>query len=386
MDFARTEEQELLLESLREVVRRYGSEEYMQECDEKGEFPQKLLDALYENGFYTLGVPEEFGGTPCDMLTLMMYHEELARTCTGAYAIDVVALQMDDMISFGTKKQIQDCVDSLNKAGTALCLGFTEPQAGSDSSAITTSFRRENGKVIINGHKTFITRADRADHMLCMTRDPNAEDPKKAFTVWWVPMDAPGISIKPVPKIGWHLVKSCEVTLDNVVVNEEDMVGEEGQGFKVVMKNFEVERLVMAALACGEATMAFEMAASYANERVQFGKPIGSFQLIQEKLFTMKMKINNMQNAIYKTAWKKDQGLPINTDAALTKYYCAQASSEVINDAIQIFGGIGYSAEMRLGKLWANNRICGIGGGTQEIMIHVGGRALVKEYKNFQPL
>ncbi len=386
MDFKKTEEQELLLESLREVVRRDGTEEYIRVCEEAGASPVKLIQALHDNGFDMLGVPEEYGGTPCDTLTLMMYHEELARICSGAYAVECTALAMDDMASFGSDAQIADCVKSIENLRTPFCLGFTEPQAGSDNSAIASSFVRDNGKIIINGRKTFITRANNSDHMLCMTKDPSASNPARAFTTWWVPMDTPGITVKPIPKFGWHMLKSCEVSLENVVVDEGAMVGKEGYGFINVMKNFEIERLVMCATALGEATMAFEDAVVYANERVQFGKPIGSFQLIQEKLLTMKMKVENMQNALYKAAWSKDQGLPVNTMVAITKYYCTQASSEVINDAIQIFGGLGYSSEMRLGRLWRNNRVCGIGGGTQEIMVHVGGRALVKEYKGYQAL
>lgn len=382
MDFKRTEEQELLLESLREVVARYGSEEYIAQCEKEERMPMELRAALHEAGFDMLGAPEEYGGTPCDTLTLVMYQEELARICSGAYACGSSALAFEDMLQFGSEQQLKDCVESINKAKRPFALGFSEPQAGSDSSAIATTFRRENGKVIINGRKTFITNADTADHMLCMTRNPEETDPRKLFTTWWVPMDAPGITVKPIPKIGWKMIHSCEVTLDNVVVEESDMVGMEGKGFLNVMKNFEVERLIMAATALGEARMAFEDAAAYASQRVQFGKTIGSFQLIQEKLFDMRIKLVNMQNLLYRTAWKKDQGMPINTDAAMTKRYCALASSEVINDAIQIFGGLGYSSEMRLGRLWLNNRICAIGGGTAEIMVHIGGRATVKEFSS----
>lgn len=385
MDFKKTEEQELLLESLREVVRRYGTEEYIRECDEKGESPRKLNEALHEAGFDMLGVPEEYGGTPCDTLTLMMYHEEFARICSGAYACECTALAMADMIKFGSEKQIQDCVDAINELKTPFCLGFTEPQAGSDSSGISTTFTRKDGKVYINGRKTFISRIDNANYMLCMTKDPSA--PKdKAFTTWWVPMNAPGISYKPIPKVGWHMVHSCEVTLDNVELDESDIVGVEGKGFVNVMKNFEIERLVMSATALGEATMAFEDAVVYAGQREQFGRPIGDFQLIQEKLVDMATKIENMRGLVYKSAWMEDNGIPVNTMAAMTKRYCARASFEVVNDAMQIFGGIGYSSDLRISRVWRNNRICGIGGGTEEIMVHIAGRSLVKQYKNFQPL
>lgn len=385
MDFKKTEDQELLLESLREVVRRYGTEEYMKECDEKGEYPRELIHALHEAGFDMLGVPEEYGGTPADMQTMMMYYEEFARICTGAYACECVALAVEDMIKFGSKKQMQDCIDAINAERTPFCLGFTEPQAGSDTSSISTTYTRKNGKVYINGRKTFITRADNTPHMLCCAIDGSKTD-EKVFTTWWVPMDAPGVSIKPIPKVGWHMLHCCDVYLDNVELDEEDMVGQEGRGFINLMKNFEIERLVMSATALGEATMAFQEAAAYTSKRIQFGKPVGKFQLIQEKLVDMQVKIENMRNFVYKCAWMIDNGMKTNNMIAMCKYYCSQASFEVVNDAMQIFGGLGYSAEMKINRLWRNVRICGIGGGTEQIMIHIAGRGLVKEYENFQLL
>lgn len=378
--FDRTDEQELLLESLREVVKTSGTEAYIAECEAKHEYPTELHQALHDAGLTMLGAPEEAGGIPCDMVTLMLFYEEFARICSGAYAVEPTALALSDMLKFGSEKQLEDSIKAIQELKTPFCLGFSEPQAGSDSAAITTSYRRENGKVYISGNKTFITRADRANHMLCIAKDFNAP-PAKAYTTWWIPMNSPGIKIDPIPKFGWHMLGSYEVCLDNVEVNEEDIVGLEGNGFINVMKNFEIERIIMSAIALGEAEMAFEDALAYAKQREQFGKTIGSYQLIQERLVHMYTKIENMRNLVYKAAWLEDQGKSVNMYAAACKHYCADASFEVINSAIQIFGGIGYSTDMRVNRLLRNNRICGIGGGTQEIMIHVAGRALQKEYK-----
>ena len=171
----------------------------------------------------------------------------------------------------------------------------------------------------------------------------------------------------------------CEVYLDNVVVEESDMVGEEGKGFMTVMKNFEVERLVIAADSLGIASCCYNDALNYAAQRIQFGKPIGSYQQIQEKLCNMRIKIENMRNYLYKTAWKKDNGMPINVDAALCKLYCAQAGFEVADDAMQILGGIGYTEDHRVARLWRDARMHRIGGGTDQIMVHIAGRALIKE-------
>lgn len=383
MDFRMTEEQELLLESLREIMVRDCTEEYMKECNEKGESPKRFIQALAENGFSMLGVPEEYCGTPVDTMTLMLVAEEITKNGGPHFAFGQ-ALSIADMLEFGSEEQKADTMREVQNGNVAFVLGFTEPQAGSDSSAITTTFTRKDGKVYINGHKTFMSNALTAPYMLCMAR--NAEevenpDKRNAFSMWWVPMSAPGIKVERLKKIGWHMMDTCEVYLENVEVEEKDLVGVEGNGFMQVLINFEVERLLMAASVLGYAECAFEDAARYANQRVQFGKTIGSQQLIQEKLTYMKIKIENMKNMVYKCAWEIDNGLPVQISSALAKLYCAQAANEVIDDALQIMGGIGYTTDCRISRLWVDARVFRIGGGTDEIMIHAAGRAILKQYK-----
>lgn len=383
MDFKMTEEQELLLESLREIMARDCTEEYMKECNEKGEYPQRFIDALAENGFTMLGVPEEHGGTPIDTMTMMLVAEEITKNGGPHFAFGQ-ALSIADMLEFGSEEQITDTMEAIQAGKVAFVLGFTEPQAGSDSSAITTTYTRRNGKVYINGHKTFMSNALKAPFMLCMARNSEEvgdADKRNAFSMWWVPMSAPGIQIEQLHKIGWHMMDTCEVYLDNVEIEEKDLVGVEGNGFKQVLINFEVERLLMAASVCGMAECAFEDAVRYANQRVQFGKTIGSFQLIQEKITFMKIKLENMRNMVYKCAWEIDNKLPVQISSALAKLYCAQAANEVIDDALQIMGGIGYTTDTRISRLWVDARVFRIGGGTDEIMIHAAGRAILKEYK-----
>ncbi len=246
----------------------------------------------------------------------------------------------------------------------------------------TTTYTRKNGKVYINGQKTFITGAKEYPYMLVLARDPEPKDPKKAFTLWWVDSSKPGIKINPLHKIGWHMLSTCEVYLDNVEVEESDMVGEEGMGFLNVMYNFEMERLINAARSTGFAECAFEDAARYANQRIAFGKPIGHNQMIQEKLALMAIKIDNMRNMVLKVAWQADQHQSLRTSAALAKLYCARTAMEVIDDAIQIMGGLGYTDEARVSRFWRDVRCERIGGGTDEIMIYVAGRQILKDYQN----
>lgn len=193
------------------------------------------------------------------------------------------------------------------------------------------------------------------------------------------PMDAPGVTIEKLSKVGNNMCGTYEVHLDNVECEESDLVGVECKGFYQLMKNFEVERLTICAANVGMARCAYDEALRYAAQREQFGKPIGTFQLIQEKLVDMRIKIENMQNLLYKTAWKKMQGESIMIDSSLVKRYTGKAAFEVIDDAMQIMGGIGYTDDCRISRLWRDQRVYRIMAGTEEIMVHTAGRAIIKE-------
>ena len=175
---------------------------------------------------------------------------------------------------------------------------------------------------------------------------------------------------------------ACDVYLENLVLDESALVGKKGRGFFQLMKNFEVERLMSTAMNVGMAQAAYEEAARYATERVQFGKTIGSFQLTQEKIINMARKIENMRNMVYNYAWMKQNGMSIATESAMAKYYTSRAAFEVVDDAMQIMGGIGYTNDVRIARLWRDCRLSRIMAGTDEIMVHIAGRALLKEFAN----
>lgn len=380
MDYQLTEEQELLLSSLRDVIQSVATDRYLSECDENHREPTELLNALAENGFFMLGIPEEYGGTPCDTLTLMLVVEELSKNGCPNYSL-LNPIQIDDILSFGNDEQKKLVLDLTQQGKPAFSLGFSEPQAGSDSTAITTTATRKNGKVYINGQKTFITRAKTAPYILLLTRDLDNPKPHQAVSMWLVPNTAPGIKINPLKKMGWWMVETCEIFFDNVEIEESALVGVEGNGFLQLMKNFEVERLLMAAQSLGLAEAAYDDAIRYANQRVQFGKPIGRNQLIQEKIFRMHVTIESMRNMLYKACWEKDNNISIQISSAVTKHTCAQGACSVIDDALQIMGGIGYTADHRISRFYRDIRVARIGGGTDEIMIYIAAKALMKKYQ-----
>lgn len=380
MDFRKTDEQELLLESLDEFFQNADfGEAYIQECEKEQvpviEFRKAMIDA----GFGLLGIPEEYGGTEVDTQTMIMVCEKI-----GSYGYPPglgAILQVDDILAFGNDEQKKVVMEELKEGkGMGFCLGISEPQAGSDNSQLATSFIRKDGKVYINGHKTMITDADRIKNMLCLARDPEVSDPRKAISMWMVPMDAPGVKIEKFEKVGNKLRSMCDVYLNNVEIEEKDLVGVEGNGFIQLMQNFEVERLVLAAESLGYAVCVYNDAVKYATQREQFGKTIGQFQLIQEMIVNMHTKIENMRNLLYKCAWEKDNGININTSAAVAKLYCAQAAFEVCDDAMQIFGGYGYASDNRVSRLWRDARLNRIGGGTDQIMIRIASKSILREF------
>ncbi|EFA7467853.1 electron transfer flavoprotein [Escherichia coli] len=227
MDFSLTEEQELLLASIRELITTNFPEEYFRTCDQNGTYPREFMRALADNGISMLGVPEEFGGIPADYVTQMLALMEVSKCGAPAFLI-TNGQCIHSMRRFGSAEQLRKTAESTLETGDpAYALALTEPGAGSDNNSATTTYTRKNGKVYINGQKTFITGAKEYPYMLVLARDPQPKDPKKAFTLWWVDSSKPGIKINPLHKIGWHMLSTCEVYLDNVEVEESDMVGED---------------------------------------------------------------------------------------------------------------------------------------------------------------
>lgn len=379
MDFAFTDEQQLLLDNLREVMARGNYDNYFKECDKAGEYPIKAAQDMVDAGFAALGIPEEHGGVPVDLLTLLLVSEEAQALGWPSFTWVNQSLAVDDMLSFGNEKQQKQTNELALQGIKPFTLGFSEPQAGSDSNAQTTTITRKNGKMYLNGCKSFNTGANISPYMLCVERDFESDKPAHDMSMYLIAMDHPGIKMSKLNKIGNNMVHTYEVYLDDVEVTEDDLVGVKGNGFIQLMKNFEVERLVTCTASIGMARCAYEEASKYAGSRVQFGKNIGSFQLIQEKITDMAIKIQNMQNMLYRAAWKKAQGESIMVDAALCKRYTGQAGFQVIDDALQIMGGIGYCDDCRISRLWRDQRSYRILAGTEEIMVHTAGRALIKQ-------
>lgn len=381
IDFSLTDEQELLLESVHEFMDQHGSEAYFKECDREGRYPTEFITAFNEAGFGLLGVDEELGGTPVDYMTQTLFNMELYRLGAPINFLGLSALAIHDLQSFGNREQLARVCETVQQNKQGMCMAFTEPCAGSDSAALQTTYTRRDGKVYLNGQKTFITGALESPYALVQSRTSEPVDnPLKAFTLWMVDLSKPGITINKLHKIGMHMVSNCEIYFDDVELDESDMVGIEGNGFMHLMDNFEVERVNATAVMVGTAWCAYEDAAKYVTQRVQFGKPVGYNQLVQEKLVDMYSKVEAMKYMVLKAAWDADNGNSLRLSSSVLKRFCAQMANEVVDDAVQLHGGIGYTDEARVSRLWRDVRISRIGAGTDEIMVKNAGKVIFKQF------
>jgi crotonobetainyl-CoA dehydrogenase len=383
MDFRLTEEQELLVKSLTELLQRDFPESVQSEWDEKHEFPWKAWQALADNGILALGVPEEYGGTPADIQTLTLVCETLGKYCwvLGViYGLGVITIR--DISQFGSDEIKKKVLGGFIKGEPPVALGISEPQAGSDAAGLKTTATYDGDKVIFNGQKIYCTLSGLAKYILLMTRDPKGESPYKSMSMWLLPTDTPGLRFNALPKLGWFSIPTYEVFIDNAVVDRKNLIGKENMGWPQLMANFEIERLSLAAACVGAAQAAFEDAATYANQRVQFGQPIGANQEIQNKLVDMAITLENSHNYLYKVAWMMDSNIPVRYEHAMCKLYTTQGSFKVIDDAMQIMGGMGYMMAHRVQRLWRDVRVMRIGGGTDEIMYNIAGPQLLKKYRS----
>lgn len=382
MDFRFTEEQELLIDSLEELLQREAPEQLMAELDERHEFPYKPWQALADHGILSLGIPEEYGGTPADIQTLTLVCETMGRHAFSLaiiYSLGIITIR--DIVQFGSPEIKERVLTGFVQGDPPVALGITEPQAGSDAAALKTRADIDGDRVTFNGNKMYCTLAEMSKYILLMTRDPNGENPYESISMWLLPTDTPGLRYNKLAKVGWWCIPSYEVFIENASVPLDHLVGEINRGWPQLMANFEIERLALCAASVGAAEASYNDAVAYANQRVQFGRPIGSFQAVQHILTDMAIKIENMKHYIYKIAWMMDNDLPVRAEHAMCKLYVARASCEVIDSAMQVMGGLGYTMDHRVQRLWRDIRLMRIGGGTDEIMYNIAGPQLLKRAK-----
>ncbi|KYD29889.1 acyl-CoA dehydrogenase [Geobacillus sp. NFOSA3] len=363
-----TEEQEMM----RKMVQEFAQTEIAPfvERMEQGEFPRPILNKMAELGLMGITVPEEYGGAGMDFISYIIAIHEISKVSATVGVILSVhtSVGTNPILYFGTEEQKKKYVPKLASGEYLGAFCLTEPGAGSDAKSLKTKAVRQGDYYILNGSKIFITNGGEADTYIVFARtDPN-EKGSRGISAFIVEKDTPGFIIgKDEKKMGLHGSRTVQITLEDAKVPAENLLGEEGQGFKIAMANLDVGRIGIAAQSLGIAEAALEHATAYAKERIQFGKPIAEQQGVAFKLADMATAVEAAKLLVYHAAFLRAQGLPCGKEASMAKLFASRTAMENAIEAVQIFGGNGYTKDYPVERLFRDAKICEIYEGTSEI-------------------
>ena len=359
-------------EALRAQIRQFAEEEIRPQAflmDQNNEFPEEAIRKLGERGWMGLPYPDEYGGAGLDVMSYAIAVEELARVDGGAGVIlsAHVSLGSWPIFAFGTEEQKQKYLVPLAKVEKIGAFGLTEPNAGSDAGGTETTAIDKGDHWLLNGGRIFITNAPKADtYVVFAVTTPDIGT--RGISAFIVEKGWKGFTFGDhYDKMGIRSSTTAELIFNNVRVPKENMLGKEGEGFKIAMATLDGGRIGIAAQALGIAQGAFEHALAYAKERVQFGKPIGAQQIISFKLADMATKLRCARYLVYSAAELKEQHEPYGMESAMAKMYASDIALEVTNDALQIFGGSGFLKGMEVERAYRDAKITTIYEGTNEI-------------------
>ncbi|MBA2712315.1 MAG: acyl-CoA dehydrogenase family protein [Rubrobacteraceae bacterium] len=351
------------------------------DLDGEDRVPFETLDKMADAGFMGLCVPDEYGGAGMDFLSYCLLIEEISRADAGVGATLAVHTSAGTLpvVMFGSEEQRARWVPPLARGESTGCFALTEPETGSDASAIRARAERVDGGYRISGHKQWVTNGRIAGTMILFARAQGGAS--EDVTAFVVPMDSEGISFGAhARKMGVISATTDDVLFDNVFVPEENRLGEEARGLRVAFGTLDTGRIGIAAQAVGIAEAAFRYATQYAAERTTFGKPIAEHQAIAFKLADMQTKIRAARLLVYEAAWMKDGRERHTESGARAKLYASQVANEVAYEALQILGGRGYMKDHPVERYYRDARVTEIYEGTSEIQRLVISRAIMKEH------
>jgi alkylation response protein AidB-like acyl-CoA dehydrogenase len=374
MDFRLTDDQQMIQAAAREFAQNEIAP-VAHEFDQSGAFPSENIRKAGELGFMGVEVPEEYGGSGLDAVSFVLMMEEIAAADAAHSTIISVnnSLYCNGILEHGTEAQKQKFVAPVASGKAIGCYGLTEPQSGSDASNMRTRAVKsaDGSHYMINGKKSWITSGPVADFMMLFATTDPAKG-AKGVTAFLIEMNAPGVVRgKTEPKLGIRASATCEIEFQDYKVPADHVLGREGQGFAIAMGVLDAGRIGIAAQAVGIARAAYEASIAYVKERKAFGSPIGSFQMIQQKLADMKCRLDAARLLTLRAAWNKMEckknGGRNTTEGSVAKLFASETAMFCAHQAVQIHGGMGYSKEMPLERYFRDAKITEIYEGTSEI-------------------
>lgn len=340
-----------------------------EEIDQTDKYPQEVADQMAELGFFGIKIPEEYGGLGMDMRSYICVMEEIAKksAVSTLYISSANSLSTAPIILSGTEEQKQKYLPGVADGTTCIAFGLTEPGAGSDAGSLSTKAVEDGDDYILNGTKTFITFGPKADYTIIYAKT-EPDKGVKGISAFIVDMTLPGVSCgKPEHKMGQRGVPVSDIILEDVRVPKSCMLGEKNMGFINAMKTLNVGRVGVSAMSIGMAGEALRLAVEHTKQRVQFGKPLCKNQALAFMMADMQTKLEAARNMVYRAAWMMDNGQDATVAASMAKYYAAETSIEIVNKALQLFGGYGYSQEYAIERIYRDIRICSIYEGSSQV-------------------
>ncbi|MEH6889525.1 acyl-CoA dehydrogenase [Bacillus sp. JJ864] len=379
MHFKLSEEHEMIRKMVRDFARNEVAPTAA-ERDEEERFDRALFDQMAELGLTGIPWPEEYGGIGSDYLAYVIAVEELSRVCasTGVTLSAHTSLAGWPILKFGTEEQKQKYLRPMAEGKKIGAYGLTEPGSGSDAGGMKTTAKRDGDHYILNGSKIFITNGGIADIYVVFALT-DSESKQRGTSTFIVESNATGFSVgKKESKLGIRSSPTTEIIFEDCRIPAENLLGEEGEGFKIAMQTLDGGRNGIAAQAVGIAQGALDAAADYAKERHQFGKPIAAQQGIGFKLADMATGVEAARLLTYQAAWLESEGLPYGKESAMSKLFAGDTAMKVTTEAVQVFGGYGYTKDYPVERFMRDAKITQIYEGTQEIQRLVISRMLTK--------
>ncbi|MDG1803813.1 acyl-CoA dehydrogenase [Flavicella sp.] len=380
MNFEYTETQKMIAESVRDFAQQH-IKPFVMEWDESQIFPIELFKKIGEMGFMGILVPEEYGGSGLGYHEYISILEEISKV-DGSIGLSVAAhnsLCTGHILQFGSEEQKQKWLPKLASGESIGAWGLTEHNTGSDAGGMSTTAVEDGDHYMLNGAKNFITHAISGDIAVVIVRTGEKGD-SHGMTAFVIEKGTPGFSSgKKENKLGMRASETAELIFDNCRVPKENILGEIGEGFIQSMKVLDGGRISIGALSVGIAKGAYEAALKYSKERVQFGKPISSFQGVSFKLADMATEIEASELLIHKAAYLKNNKKPMTKIGAMAKMYASEACVKIANEAVQVHGGYGYTKDFPVEKFYRDSKLCTIGEGTTEIQKVVISRKILKD-------
>jgi acyl-CoA dehydrogenase len=375
VDFELTDVQQTIRAAVRELAANFDDDYWMRK-DEAHEFPSEFYQAFADGGWLGLVVPEEYGGHGLGITEGSLLLEEVSASGGGMNAASSMHMSifgMHPVIVHGSEEMKRENLPRIATGELHVCFGVTEPEAGLDTTRITTFARRDGDDYVVNGRKVWISKAMESEKLLLLTRTTKFEDAAKktdGLTLFFTDLDRSKIDVRPIKKMGRNAVTSNELFIDDLRIPASHRVGEEGRGFHYLLDGLNPERMLVAAEALGLGRAAMRRAVRYANERVVFGRPIGMNQGLQFPLADSLAHLDAAELMLRKATWLYDNGQPCGREANTAKYLCADAGFTAADRALQTHGGMGYSEEYHVARYFREARLLRIAPISQEMVLN----------------